>query len=66
MTIGNDAATAKKIEAMGGRHVPADATGVVIDKKNRIVTTPCYMLATRISQVAEGAEKAVQALLEMA
>jgi enhancing lycopene biosynthesis protein 2 len=66
LTIGDDAATAKKIEGLGAKHVPAEAAGIVVDRKNRIVTTPCYMLATRISQVAEGAEKAVGALLEMA
>jgi enhancing lycopene biosynthesis protein 2 len=66
LTIGDDAATAMKIEGLGARHIKADSTGVVVDRKNRIVTTPCYMLATRISQVAEGAEKAVRALLEMA
>ncbi len=66
LTIGNDASTAQKIEGMGARHVAADATGIVVDRKNRIVTTPCYMLASRISQVAEGAEKTVKALLEMA
>lgn len=66
LTIGDDPATAGKVEAMGARHVAADAVGVVVDRKNRIVTAPCYMLATRISQVAEGAEKAVRALLEMA
>ena len=66
LTIGDDASTAKAIEGMGARHVAANATGIVVDRKNRIVTAPCYMLATRISQVAEGAEKAVKALLEMA
>ena len=66
LTIGDDADTASTIEALGARHVAAEATGVVVDRKNRIVTTPCYMLATRISQVADGAEKAVKALLEMA
>jgi enhancing lycopene biosynthesis protein 2 len=66
LTIGDDASTAKAIEGLGARHVAADATGIVVDPKNRIVTAPCYMLATRISQVAEGAEKAVKALLEMA
>jgi enhancing lycopene biosynthesis protein 2 len=66
LTIGDDAATAKKLEGMGAKHVQADTTGVVVDRKNKIVTTPCYMLATRISQVADGAEKAVRALLEMA
>jgi enhancing lycopene biosynthesis protein 2 len=66
LTIGDDAETAKKLEGMGAKHVHAEATGVVVDRKNKIVSTPCYMLATRISQVAEGAEKAVRALLEMA
>jgi len=66
LTIGDDPGTAKKIEGMGAKHVAAEATGVVVDRRNRLVTTPCYMLATRISQVAEGAEKAVKALLEMA
>ena len=66
LTIGDDPGTAKKIEGMGAKHVAAEATGVVVDRRNRLVTTPCYMLATRISQVADGAEKAVRALLEMA
>ena len=66
LTIGDDAGTARKLEGMGAKHVAAETTGVVIDRKNKLVTTPCYMLATRISQVAEGAEKAVKALLEMA
>ncbi|MBI3855604.1 MAG: isoprenoid biosynthesis glyoxalase ElbB [Planctomycetes bacterium] len=66
LTIGDDADTARKLEGMGAKHVAAEATGVVVDRRNRIVTTPCYMLAARISEVAEGAEKAVKALLEMA
>jgi enhancing lycopene biosynthesis protein 2 len=66
LTIGDDPGTARKLEGMGAKHVTTDATGVVVDRKNKIVTTPCYMLATRISEVAEGAEKAVRALLEMA
>lgn len=65
LTIGDDPGTATKLEAMGAKHVAAETTGVVVDRRNRIVTTPCYMLATRISQVADGAEKAVKALLEM-
>lgn len=65
LTVGDDVGTAKKLEKMGARHVVARATGVVVDRANRIVTTPCYMLATRICEIAEGAEKAVEALLEM-
>jgi enhancing lycopene biosynthesis protein 2 len=37
----------------------------VIDKENKLVTTPAYMLAGRISEAAEGIEKTVKALLEM-
>jgi enhancing lycopene biosynthesis protein 2 len=65
LTVGDDAETAQALEAMGARHVAAGTTDVVVDRRNRIVTTPCYMLATRISEVAEGAEKAVRAVLEL-
>lgn len=66
ITIGTDEATARTLETMGARHVPAPVSDVVVDRKNKIVTTACYMLATRISQVADAAEKAVRALLELA
>lgn len=66
LTIGTDEGTARTLEKMGARHVPTSAAGVVVDRKNKIVTTPCYMLATRISEVADAAEKAVRALLELA
>lgn len=66
LTIGKDPATAKQIGATGSHHVDAGVVDVVIDRQNKIVTTPCYMLAGRISEVATGAEKAVAALLELA
>lgn len=66
LTIGDDAGTAGAIEAMGQEHVASGPTDVVVDRENRIVTTPCYMLAGRIREVAEGAEKAVRELLRLA
>jgi enhancing lycopene biosynthesis protein 2 len=66
LTIGTDAETARSLEAMGARHVATPVTDIVVDRKNKIVTTACYMLATRISEIAAGAEKLVRALLEMA
>ncbi len=66
LTIGKDPATAKQISATGAQHVDAGTVDVVVDRKNKIVSTPCYMLAGRISEVATGAEKAVNALLELA
>ncbi len=66
LTIGTDEGTGKALEAMGARHVRTPVTDIVVDRKNKVVTTACYMLATRISQVADGAEKVVRAVLEMA
>ncbi|MBI5881502.1 MAG: isoprenoid biosynthesis glyoxalase ElbB [Elusimicrobia bacterium] len=66
VTIGSDQATARAIESMGARHENAPVTGVVVDPQLRLATTPCYMLATRISQVAEGMDALVKAVLEMA
>ncbi len=66
LTIGTDAGTGSALEAMGARHVATPVTDIVVDRRNRIVTTACYMLATRISEVADGAEKVVRAVLEMA
>ncbi len=65
LTIGDDEGTSRNLEALGARHVKAGATDVVVDRENRLVTTPCYMLAGRISEVADGAEKAVRALLDL-
>lgn len=65
LTIGTDAGTAAAVEATGAHHVKTDATGVVVDPVNRFVTTPCYMLAGRIGEVATGAERAVEELLKM-
>jgi len=66
LTIGADAATAKAIESMGARHVDCQATQFAVDKANKVVSTPAYMLATRISEVAEGVESLVRKVLELA
>jgi enhancing lycopene biosynthesis protein 2 len=66
ITIGNDADTATAIESMGAKHFEAKVTEVVIDEPNRMVTTPCYMLPARVSEIATGAEKVVHAVLKMA
>jgi len=65
LTIGRDPGTASKLEAMGARHRAVDPTEVVVDPKNRLITTPCYMSATRIRDIATGAEAAVTELLSL-
>lgn len=65
VTIGNDEGTAGAIEAMGSHHKQAGHGEVVIDTKNKIVTTPCYMLDATIAQIGAGAENVVKTLMEM-
>ncbi len=62
VTIGKDEETGKAIEALGGRHESKDVTDITIDEKNKVVTTPCYMMASNPYEVGEGAEAAVEAL----
>jgi enhancing lycopene biosynthesis protein 2 len=65
-TVGNDPDTAKTLQAFGGRHVNCTVHNVVVDRRLKIVTTPAYMLATRISEAEAGINKLVQAVLELA
>ena len=60
ITIGDDAPTAGEIEKTGAIHQNCPVTSIVVDSQNMIVTTPAYMLASRISHVYEGIGKCVQ------
>jgi enhancing lycopene biosynthesis protein 2 len=65
VTIGQDEGTLQAIEKMGGLHEKTSHGQIVIDEKYKVVTTPCYMLESRIEQIADGAEKVVSKILEM-
>ena len=62
-TIGTDAATARALETWGGRHEDCPVNGIVIDERLKIVTTPAYMLAQRITEAEKGINKMVEAVL---
>jgi len=65
VTIGNDSGTAAAINATGSRHCDCPVTEFVIDRKNRIVSTPAYMLAGHISEAYEGITKTVKAVIDL-
>ncbi|PLX98169.1 MAG: isoprenoid biosynthesis protein ElbB [Desulfuromonas sp.] len=65
LTIGTDEGTAGAVASMGATHISCPVEEFVIDAENKIITSPAYMLAGRISEAAEGIEKTVQALMEM-
>ncbi len=66
LTIGTDEGTAAAINRTGSNHVNCPVTEFVVDEKNRIVSTPAYMLASRISEAYEGIDKAVKKVISMA
>jgi enhancing lycopene biosynthesis protein 2 len=66
LTIGNDPATAAALNALGAVHVDALVDQIVVDEKNKVVSTPAYMLGPSIAPVSAGIEKLVAAVLEMA
>lgn len=65
-TIGTDPGTAKALQAHGAQHLNCNVHNVVVDRRLKIVTTPAYMLAQRITEAEAGINKLVQAVLELA
>ena len=65
LTIGDDADTADALATMGVHHVRCGVADVCVDRERRVVSTPAYMLAGRISEAAAGIDKLVATLLEL-
>ena len=65
LTIGNDKGTATEIQKTGARHQECPVTEFVVDRNNKIVSTPAYMLASHISEAYEGIDKCVRAVIEL-
>lgn len=65
VTIGHDPGVSGAISAMGGLHRSCGVEEIVVDFENRVVTTPAYMLATRISEAAVGIFKLVDRIDEL-
>lgn len=59
ITVGRDEDTAEALEEMGSSHTDRAVDETVVDKENKIVTTPCYMLADGILDVSKGVKKLV-------
>jgi len=65
LTIGNDKGTAEAMQKMGAKHQECPVREFTVDEKNKIVSTPAYMLAQRVSEAAEGIEKLVKKVMEL-
>lgn len=65
LTVGTDSGIAAAITATNSSHKACSVKDYVLDSDNKIVSTPAYMLAARISETAEGIDMTVKALLEL-
>lgn len=65
LTIGSDAKTAAGITKMGAVHENKKAVEVCVDEENKIVTTPCYMLASSIKDIARGTENLINEMIDL-
>jgi enhancing lycopene biosynthesis protein 2 len=63
VTIGDDPGTINTIRQMGGAHIETTHGEVVVDKKNKIYSTPCYMLDATIEQIYEGARNIINEIM---
>lgn len=65
LTIGNDQSLATQIHEMGSKHIECSADEVVVDKENKIVSTPANMVANSIGEVYKGIRKLVKELVHL-
>lgn len=63
VTLGNDSATVEAVHALGASHVDTTHGQICVDEKNKLITSPCYMLDADISDIFAGTEAAVSHLI---
>lgn len=66
LTIGDDAATAQALVAMGARHERCPVDQCVVDREQRVVTTPAYMFDARPKDVCAGIRRMCAEVVELA
>jgi enhancing lycopene biosynthesis protein 2 len=66
ITIGNDSGTAEQLTKLGATHKDRTVTEFVVDREHKIATAPAYMFGeASISEVAQGIEKTISAMLSL-
>jgi enhancing lycopene biosynthesis protein 2 len=65
-TIGSDADVAAAINAMGAEHLQCPVSEARVDTRNKLVTTPAYMLAGSVAEAYAGISACVKEVLALA
>jgi enhancing lycopene biosynthesis protein 2 len=65
ITLGSNNSDAESVLKTGAIHKDSNHGELVIDRKYKIVSTPCYMLDASIAQIGEGTDNLVKTILKM-
>lgn len=65
ITLGNDEGIANTVQDLGNIFKNTKTGEICVDEKNKIVTTPFYMLADNIKQIYDEAYKAISATIDL-
>ncbi|CCK78669.1 MULTISPECIES: isoprenoid biosynthesis glyoxalase ElbB [Desulfobacula] len=65
LTIGCEEGIIGALESIGVKHALCKVDEIAVDEKNRIVTSPAYMIGPGIADVAKGIKKLVEKVIEM-
>lgn len=63
-TIGNDINVANAFNTSGGKHIECPVNKFIHDEKNKVFSTPAYMLGKNIIEVESGINRLVKAVIE--
>ncbi len=65
LTVGNDPASIAAVEAAGAKHIVTSHGEIIVDKKYKAITSPCYMLDASINQIGEATDRVVKEMLKL-
>jgi len=65
LTVGDDHSTIAAIESTGTKHFVTSHGEIIVDKKYKAISSPCYMLDAKIDQIGEATERVVREMLTL-
>ncbi len=65
VTFGKDEKANEAFSSIGVNAINSPANKIVIDEKNKVVTTPCYMQKTHIAHMFQGISRLVKELIRL-
>lgn len=66
LTIGKSPEVAAALEKMGAKHKECEVHQACVDKDNKIVSCPAYMMAQDVAEAASGIEELVKEMIKLA